>query len=244
MTMRLHQRKGSPPKGVEDHLGLLSGVKLFESLSPDELQKVANRIPAKDFKVHQHIYTSAYRGDMFFLLLEGRVRIYRLEGGREITICILEAGEMFGEAAFASREVRGSYAQALVPSRVAFSSRALLGRLIHEYPNLGIKAVELLSERISLYEKKIADLGLKQVASRLASTILEMAERDGMVAGERQYRIRTGYTHEELATMIGAQRVAVSRAMGELRRVGAIETKNRYWHVIDAVALAKIAEAA
>ena len=32
--------------------------------------------------------------------------------------------------------------------------------------------------------------------------------------------ISTRYTHEQFAAMIGARRVAVSRAMGELRRLG------------------------
>jgi CRP-like cAMP-binding protein len=48
------------------------------------------------------------------------VRIYRLEGGQEVTISVLEAGEMFGEAAFTSREGKGSYAQAIATSKIAF----------------------------------------------------------------------------------------------------------------------------
>lgn len=37
-----------------------------------------------------------------------------------MTIGVLETGEMFGEAAFTSREGIGSYAQAIAPSMVAF----------------------------------------------------------------------------------------------------------------------------
>ncbi len=232
------------PSVTEDHLAWLSRVELFESLSQEELGKIANGIPAKRYAPGEHFYTAAYTGDFFFLLLKGRGRVYRLEAQRELTIGILEAGEMFGEGAFAVRGEKGSYAQALVPSRAAFVKKESFHRLVHEYPQVGIKAVELLSERLSYYEKRIATVGLKRVPSRLAGVILDIAEREAVVTSDGHYRIGTRYTHEEFAGMIGAKRVAVSRAMGELRRVGAIETKNRHCHIIDAEALARIATAA
>jgi CRP-like cAMP-binding protein len=89
----------------EDYTTLLSGVGLFELLSREQLERIAHGIPAKTFEVGEHVFTSTYRGEVFFLLLEGQVRIYRLEAGKEVTISVLEAGEMFGEAAFTSLDV-------------------------------------------------------------------------------------------------------------------------------------------
>ena len=99
----------------EDHTTLLSGVGPFDLLSQEQLGRIAHGIPAKTFEVGEHAFTPTYRGEVFFLLLGGRVRIYRLEAGQEVTISLLEAGEMFGEAAFTSREGKGSYAQAIKP---------------------------------------------------------------------------------------------------------------------------------
>ena len=177
---------------------------------------------------------------MFFLLLEGRVRVYRLEAGREFTIGVLEAGEMFGEAAFTSGEGMGSYAQAISPSRVAFMTCAIFHGLIRREPELGIRAVELLSGRLSFYEQRIADTALKKVPARLASVILQLVEQDGVVTGDDRYRILTRYTHEELATMIGAKRVAVTRAMKELREVGAVGHAGRHIVVEDTETLQRI----
>ena len=225
----------------EDHTTLLSGVGLFESLSPEQLERIAHGIPAKTFEIGEHVFTPPYRGEAFFLLLEGRVRIYRLEAGQEVTISVLEAGEMFGEAAFTSREGKGSYAQAIEPSRIAFLNRATFYRIIQREPELGIRAIELLGERLSFYEQRIADLGLKKVPARLASLILQLAETEGIVTGDGRYRLRTRYTHEELALMVGAKRVAVSRAMKGLREAGAVETGRRRIVVKDAEALGRIA---
>jgi CRP/FNR family transcriptional regulator, cyclic AMP receptor protein len=148
---------------------------------------------------------------------------------------------MFGEAAFTSREGMGSYAQAIAPSKVAFLTRSTFYRLVRREPELGIRAVELLSERLSFYEQRIADIAIKKVPARLASVILQLVEQDGVVTNDR-YRILTRYTHEELSTMIGARRVAVTRAMKELRDVGAIGHAGRQIVVEDTETLQRIAK--
>jgi CRP/FNR family transcriptional regulator, cyclic AMP receptor protein len=225
----------------EDYTTLLSGVGLFALLSQEQLGRIAYSIPAKSFEVGEHVFTSTYRGGIFFLLLKGRVRIYRLESRQELTISVLEAGEMFGEAAFTSRDGKGSYAQAIAVSKIAFLNRSLFYKLIQRNPELGIRAIELLGERLSFYEQRIADMGLKKVPARLASLILQLVEKEGIVTGKGRYRLSTHYSHEQLALMIGAKRVAVSRAMKGLREAGAVETGRRRIVVKDAEALARIA---
>jgi CRP/FNR family transcriptional regulator, cyclic AMP receptor protein len=225
----------------EDHTMFLSGVDLFALLSQEQLRRIAYGIPAKSFEVGEHVFTPIYRGEVFFLLLEGRVRIYRIEAGQEVTIGVLEAGEMFGEAAFTSRAGKGSYAQAIAVSRIAFLTRSTFYRLIRREPELGIRAIELLGERLSFYEQRIADMGLKKVPARLASLILQLVEAEGVVTGKGRYRLSTHYTHEQLALMVGAKRVAVSRAMKDLREAGAVETGRRRIMIKDAEALGRIA---
>ena len=63
---------------------------------------------------------------------------------------------------------------------------------------------------------------------------------EGIVTAEGLW-IPNHYTHEQLGAMIGARRVAVSRAFSRLRRAGAIETRRRYIYVRDEKALRRIA---
>jgi CRP-like cAMP-binding protein len=45
---------------------------------------------------------------------------------------------------------------------------------------------------------------------------------------DESYRIPTRYTHDQIASMIGCKRVAVTRAFSRLKEVGAVEVKERH----------------
>jgi CRP/FNR family cyclic AMP-dependent transcriptional regulator len=119
-------------------------------------------------------------------------------------------------------------------------SRDAFGRLLRREPAVGLKALELLGERLSLYEQRIVDLGVKGVQSRLAGLILQLAESEGVVTREGR-KIPTHYTHEQLAAMIGAKRVAVTRALAGLRGAGAVEVRHRQIYVKNARLLERAA---
>lgn len=82
----------------------------------------------------------------------------------------------------------------------------------------------------------------KDVPARLATLILALVDSEGLVTNE-SYHIPTRYTHEQLASMIGCKRVAVSRAFGGLKEIGAVELKERHIIAKDIGALEGLAEA-
>jgi CRP-like cAMP-binding protein len=89
----------------------------------------------------------------------------------------------------------------------------------------------------------MADVALKKVSARLASLLLRLLETECAVVSREGVGIRTRYIHEQLATMIGAKRVAVSRAMTGLRGANAVEVKGQRIFLKDKAALQRAAEA-
>jgi CRP/FNR family transcriptional regulator len=74
----------------------------------------------------------------------------------------------------------------------------------------------------------------------LASTILRLADGEGVLTEEGT--LMSGrYTNERLGSMIGAKRVAVSRAFKLLRKAGAVEVRRRRIYVKDREVLERIA---
>jgi CRP/FNR family transcriptional regulator, cyclic AMP receptor protein len=177
------------------------------------------------------LYPPTHRSQILFLLLRGQMRLYKSGEGREITVGVVGAGEMLGEAAFSAR-YQGSYAQAMQASEVALISCKTSCSLVRDRPEVGLKAMELLSERLSFCEDRMADMGLKEIPARLAALVLHLCESEGLVTVEG-YKIPTRYTHQQLGAMIGSKRVATTRALGKLQKIGAVELKQRYIYVRD-----------
>jgi CRP/FNR family cyclic AMP-dependent transcriptional regulator len=118
--------------------------------------------------------------------------------------------------------------------------RKLLERLVRENPDVGLRMIRVLSERLRMCETRLEDIGLKDVPARLASLVLQLAESEGVMNPEGP-RIPTHYTHRQLATMIGSSRESVTRAFTKLQRAGTVELRERHIHVSDIEALERAA---
>ena len=176
------------------------------------------------------------------LLLEGRARVYE-EGpaGQELTVSVVEGGTLVGATGFAPCRSRGLRVEALEASIVCGVRRQAFEELVDRNPTLGTRVACLLGERLIEAQERLADLARKEVPERLASQILRLVGSEGVVTREG-YRIPTRYTHRHLATMIGANREAVTRAFGKLRSDGGVELRNRQILVTDSEALRRIAQ--
>ena len=222
---------------------IFSVVDVLEPLSEEELDGLARKLPDRRLGKGEFLYGPRDRGEGLFVLKEGRVRVYSTDpAGGEFTLEVLGAGTVFGEMSLGPGRVRTAYAEAVEPSLVASLKRRDLEDLIRENPEFGVRLVRLLSERLRLAHNRLADFAGKGVTARLASLILYLAEGEGVADGEGRCDIPTRYTHERLGTMIGAGRVAVSRAFAALKEAGAVEQRNRLIRVLDLEALERAAQ--
>lgn len=96
----------------------LSRVNFLEPLSSKEIASLAQKIPDVSLQRGQIFYTPAHNSSMVYLLLEGRMRVYRAVRGQQLTLDVVEAGTMFGEPGLTAWS-QGAYAEALEHSRVA-----------------------------------------------------------------------------------------------------------------------------
>jgi CRP/FNR family transcriptional regulator, cyclic AMP receptor protein len=155
---------------------------------------------------------------------------------------MVDKGTMFGEMALTGQHLRESHAQAMEPSLVLSMERDDLEHIISKNPEVGLRVAQLLSERLRLYENRVEDLTVKQVPARLASLLLMLCESEGVMTSGKQIKIPTHYTHEHLGTMIGANRVAVTRAFGQLQDLGAVQLLRRKIYLADMETLENVSD--
>jgi CRP-like cAMP-binding protein len=100
-------------------------------------------------------------GDAFYVIDSGQVRIFTLdEGGQEITLNTLGAGEGFGELSLLDDRPRSASAAAVGPTTLRRLHRGDFLERVHTSPALTDTAIRLLSERARHMTDYIERLGL------------------------------------------------------------------------------------
>jgi CRP/FNR family transcriptional regulator, cyclic AMP receptor protein len=226
----------------EEQIRLLTLVDIFEPLSKKEIGDIQWKHLNTSVEKGETFYTPMDLCETLFVLQSGKVRIYRATPeGDEFTVAVIGSGTVFGEMVLTGQRLRNSYAQAIEESEVSAMCRADVERLILDRPRVGLQLVHLLSERLAIHEIRMEDMALKEVPARLANLILLLVENEGLRT-PTSYKIPTRYTHQQLSSMIGAKREAVTRALARLRELGAVNVKRRYIHVEDIETLRKATE--
>jgi CRP/FNR family cyclic AMP-dependent transcriptional regulator len=231
------------PMSLQEEMRLLSMVDILEPLSDEEMEDLARRTPDTFLEQDDILYTPKEGTERLFILKKGRVQVYEIDGdGDEITLSVIEDGNVFGEMALTGQSLEGLYVRALTPSTVVSLRREDVEDLIRKNPEVGLRLVRDLAERLHVAESRYADVVGKDVPARLATQILTLVDSEGVVSSE-SLRIPTHYTHDQLASMIGCKRVAVTRAFRKLEEGGAVALIRRHIVVKDMDALKEMAEA-
>jgi CRP/FNR family transcriptional regulator, cyclic AMP receptor protein len=241
------------PMPLKEEIRLLSMVDILGPLSDEEMEDLARRTPDTFLEQEDILYTPKEGPKRLFILKKGRVQLYEVDqSGEEITLSVIEDGNVFGEMALTGQSLSGIYVRAISPSTVVSLRREHLEDLIMKKPEVGLRLVRELAERLHASERRYADVVGKDVPARLATLILTLVDTEGVIlslvdseraVSTQSYRIPTRYTHEQLASMIGCKRVAVTRAFRKLEEGGAVELKKRHIVVQDLDALKDLAEA-
>jgi CRP/FNR family cyclic AMP-dependent transcriptional regulator len=231
------------PMSLQEQVRLLSMVDILGPLSEEEMNDLAKRCPDTHLEQGDVLYAPQDGTERLFILKQGRVQVYEVDrGGEEITLSVVEGGNVFGEMALTGQSLGGVYVRALASSTVVSLKREDLEGLIMKKPEVGLRLVRELAQRLHASEARYADIIGKDVPARLATLILTLVESEGVVSSE-SYRIPTRYTHEQLASMIGCKRVAVTRAFSRLKDAGAVQLNDRHIIIKDIDSLKDLAEA-
>ena len=228
----------APAKELER---LLAKVDILEPLPPEQVERLASLSSSMRLEAGEAITLDGDR-ERLLLLTSGWVRVHEPSAaGPALTISLVEDGTVVGQTGFAARLSRALRVEALQPSTLLVLAWEDFEDLVLRNPKVGIKTLRLLSERLAVCEDRLSDMVRKEVPARLAGLIFRLSEYEGLVTNDGSCRIPTRYTHQQLASLVGSNREAVTRAMGRLRREGGVEVRNRYIHVVDSHALTRIA---
>jgi CRP-like cAMP-binding protein len=198
-----------------------------QPFSLELFEEVGVRVSERRFGPKDTIFVPGDPDGQLYFLLEGTVRLYRLYGDyKEATTALLHEGDVFGELSLEEGLGQTVFAQALTGVRVAVVRKPALAEAVCRHPELAMRLFFSFSERLKQSDEVIGSLLDREVSVRLATLLSNLGDRFGETNGSATV-LNLPLTHQDLANMIFSTREAVSKVMGEFRRDGLVEVRNR-----------------
>jgi CRP-like cAMP-binding protein len=208
-----HRLRRPSPQVSARKLEFLHEVEILRDLTADEMLWLKDTTEMVSCGPGRVIYSQDDEAEVLFILKRGRVQIYRMTpDGKKLELATIGAGTFFGEMPLVGQRMHQAFAEAVEESLICVMSRADVERLIARKPQVAVRMLEVLSDRLSISESRLEALAFHSVPSRLAAALLRLEASDG---------VRT--THQELAEMIGAYWETVTKVLDEFQRDGLVE---------------------
>jgi CRP/FNR family transcriptional regulator len=209
----------------EDTARLLGRVPLFADLEQSDLEQLAHVAVPRSYAAGEAVFREGDTGDTCYLVRSGSVRVTRRHSdGRMITLAELRPGDIFGELAMFGGETRSASVEALQPTRAMAILAADLRRILVRNPELAVKMLEGLANRLRQANERIARQSFQTVAGRVASALLGQVQARTPDGGELERDVLILATQAEIAQLAGASRESASRFLAKLERAGLITT--------------------
>ena len=204
-------------------------IPFLNGLSQSDLNQIISLFHEKSYKKKgMPIFFEGDAGNHFYIIKEGKVKVYRFEEVKEIILAILKEGSYFGEmAVIQENQVRSACVETMEPTTLYVLSRADLIRLLEENPKLTLNILQIALERLRKTNEIIKDLTTLDARSRIFKTILRLAEDYG-VTKENGLFINIKLTHQQIADMSGSVRETVTKALLELQDKEIISMEKKY----------------
>jgi CRP-like cAMP-binding protein len=205
---------------MSERIDFLKRCDLFARLTADELSGLEGRSLLRKFARHSPIYVPGDPAEGVVLLTQGRVRICDFTSdGKQVILAFIEPGELFGELALVDASPREERAEAVVASTVMLLPVEALQELLDAVPELSLGITRLIGLRRRRIERRLKTLLFRSNRERLVNLLLDLAEQYGR-PGPAGVALDIRLSHQDLASIIGSTREAVTIVLGELRDEG------------------------
>jgi CRP/FNR family transcriptional regulator, cyclic AMP receptor protein len=200
-------------------LALLRGHPIFGGLERAQLERLVSYARTRKVPSGTTIFVKGDPGNSLFAICAGTVKVaVTAPDGREAMLSLLHSGEIFGEMALLDGRPRAADVATTADCDLMVIERRDFLTFVHSEPNIALKFVELLCERLRAANEQFEEVIFLSLPVRLARTLLRLSQADG--ATPDQFRMQI--TQREISHMLGSTRESVNkqlRAWSETRMI-------------------------
>jgi CRP/FNR family cyclic AMP-dependent transcriptional regulator len=202
---------------LHEALEFLNGLPLFEGLDQTALGDIASRMQCRTFGMGMTLFHQDMPGMMLYMLAEGHVRLYSIgHTEQEFTYHIYGPMEVFGELSLLDDGYHSETCITMAPIKTWLLSRDQLMDILQKYPTVNFRLLRILASRIRSTTRKAEAMAFQDVQGRLAYEILNLARKYGKQTCEGIV-VTIHLNQNDLASMVGATRESVNKALSLLR---------------------------
>jgi CRP-like cAMP-binding protein len=176
-----------------------------------------------------------------FVLVDGLAKVMSSTAdGHELTLALRGNGDLVGELAGETTGYRNATVRAIVTVRALIVAYEKFSSFLDAHPGAGHAYRHVVTHRWNDADSMLRSHPVTNGAHRLAIVLLGLATRYGSETGHGVH-IAVPLSQEDLASLAGASRATVTRALSNWRQRGIILTGQRDITITGLDALRKIA---
>ena len=216
------------------YIEALAASPIFAGLNRSALDEIGAALTLESWPKGCQIQTPSSAADRFRIVLSGRVKITRSNGGsgRELTLWLLGPGDGFDIVSLLDGQPHDASVFALDDVETLAAPVGQFHDWIERFPAMRRAMCRYVAQQMREVTDLASDLALHDTMGRLARVLLRHFDHSERAPISRPNLIE-GLSHEELASMIGTVRVVVSRLISQLKREGAISQRTGAVHITD-----------
>jgi CRP/FNR family cyclic AMP-dependent transcriptional regulator len=202
-----------PDDGRVNRRDALLSSTLLQAMRPAELDGILRLATDRRYRRGQKIFQKDDPGSSMMAVLSGRVRIGAMSlDGKEITLNMIDAGEVFGEIALLDGKPRSADATAFEDVHLLVIERRHFVPYLEGDKDLALRLLAVLCERLRQTSETLGDFVMFDLPARLGRTLIKLADDYGKAAGPG-VRIGIELSQADLSRLVASSRGSVNKQM-------------------------------
>ena len=200
----------------------IRALPLFENLSDGQANRLQQRCRRNKYKPNSQVIDYDDNSLDVWFLLAGRARVQiRAENGKELVLCHMAPGDLFGEMAAIDHEPRSACITTLEDSELCVMHASDFILAATEFPPVAKTLLSTFAARIRAMNEQVRQHAFMSNRQRLGAELMRRAKP--RAANPEQLIISPPPRHLDLADSLGMMREAITREMSTLRKLGLLE---------------------
>lgn len=217
----------SKPENDGKRAALLASP-LFEAMQPEEIEAVLQMATERRVRRGQMIVQKGDEGSSMMAVLRGRVRISAVSAdGKEVTLNVIDAGDIFGELSLLDGKPRSADAVAIEDTLLLVLERRHLLPFLKSKPDLMLRLLAVMCERLRRTSVALEEIALFELPVRLARVLAQLADDYGRPAATGT-RIDFKLSQRDLSTLVASSRESVNKQLRAWQKDGLLDLDAGY----------------